>query len=547
MKNLKSGCERIRGVRLMIKPGAIFKNGMILQRNSVVSIFGETDCEHIKITFCGDIYNADVSDGRWMASIPTGENTEALSMIIKGDESAECDNEIVIENILLGEVWLAGGQSNMELELQNSENGSEVMTEADYERIRFYNVPKCSCVDEELLKCESNTSWRCVRSGSCADMSAVAYYFATRLYESLNVPIGIIDCYWGGTSATCWVNQDDLTDVSEVREYLADWAEVTNGKSDEMYEKELEEFNRVFNKWQDDVNKLKKDEPDIEWTRINQILGDCPWPPPRGRKSPFRPYGLYESMIKRVAPYKVRGVIYYQGEEDAERAAFYSKLNEVVIRRWRKDFDDPEMPFYIMQLPMFISNNAVDDGTWGVLRLEQDKCSTENENVGIAVIDDCGEFDNIHPIDKKTPGCRLAEQVLACTYKMNGYYMNMKAATANFVNNLCEIELTNTYGELHYRRSDGQKLTAKGEDVVIENGAIGRNTIFGFEVINEKGDKYQPDIEAQGDTIRLIGRSGDELKSAQYAMFNYGVANVYSRHGLPLMPFDFKKTDEPDK
>ena len=519
----------------MIKPSAIFKNGMVLQRNSRVAIFGETDCNHIEISFDGKVYEANINENKWIAHIPTKESVAPLSMVISGTDNQD---EIIIEDILLGEVWLAGGQSNMELELQNSENGIKVMGEAEYDRIRFYNVPKYQLVDEELERLEEYTSWRCVRSGSCADMSAVAYYFATKLYEQLNVPIGIIDCYWGGTSATCWVDAKALKDVPKVQDYLSDWDAIINGKTDEEYDRELTDYNNAVNKWQSIVDELKAKNPEVEWDIINMKVGDYPWPPPKGRKSPFRPFGLHNSMVARITPYTVRGAIYYQGEEDAERADYYSVLNTAVINQWRNDFTNPDMPFFITQLPMFIAKGADDDGQWGVLRLEQEKCSIINDNVGIAVITDCGEFDNIHPIDKKTPGLRLAGQVLANVYKASDFYSNMKAVNARFNENICEILLDNTYGELHYRKSDGNVLTAKNEDLILENGIDNSGNIFGFEVVNEEGKVYKPQIEISGEMIRLIGEEGDCIKSARYAMFNYGVANMYNKHGLPLMPFE---------
>lgn len=523
----------------MIKPNAIFKNGMVLQHNSIINVFGKTDCEQIKISFCDEIYDAVVSDDYWIARIETKEYVKPLTMVITGIMADGSHQELTIDDILLGEVWIAGGQSNMELELQNSENGRSVMQEADYEYIRFYNVPKYPFVDDELLTCEDNTSWRSVKSGNCADMSAVAYYFATKLYERLNVPIGIVDCYWGGTSATCWVSPDSLKGINEVKDYLEDWNKVCQEKSDEIYDKELDEYNGRVNKWQDIVNGLKENDPNISNDAMIQIAGDYPWPPPRGRKSPFRPFGLYESMVKRITPYKARGVIYYQGEEDAERASYYSKLNSAVIKQWRDDFDNPDMHFYITQLPMFIAKDEQDNGQWGILRLEQEKCSILNENVGIAVIVDCGEFDNIHPIDKKTPGYRLAEQALLYTYGLPDAYRNMSANIVGFDKNTCDICLDNTYGELHYRQSDGIMLTSKQEDRVLKNGIVDKGVLFGFEVMNREGEVYNPDIEVANERIRLVGRTGDELTLARYAMFNYGVANVYNKHGLPLMPFEY--------
>ena len=137
-----------------------------------------------------------------------------------------------------------------------------------------------------------------------------------------------------------------LKDVPKVQDYLSDWAAIINGKTDEEYDRELTDYNNAVNKWQSIVDELKANNPEVEWDIINKKAGDYPWPPPKGRKSPFRPFGLHNSMVARITPYTVRGAIYYQGEEDAERADYYSVLNTAVINQWRNDFANPDMPFF---------------------------------------------------------------------------------------------------------------------------------------------------------------------------------------------------------
>lgn len=525
----------------MLKAAAIFKNNMILQRNATVAIFGQTDCTSVIVNFCDKEYEADINNNSFIAYINTDDRSEALSLEIVGNAAGGTSERITISNILLGEVWLAGGQSNMELELQNSENATSVMSKANYENIRFYNVPKCELVDEHLYECEENTSWRSVTSDKCQDMSAVGFYFAKKLYEKLQVPIGIIDCYWGGTSATCWCAPDKLEGVNEVRGYLNEWKQVCEAKSDETYDEELKAYYESVNTWQEKVDKLREENPDIEWVDINEIAGPYPWPMPRGRKSPYRPFGLHESMVSRIAPYKIKGAIYYQGEEDAERASYYDKLNMAVIKQWREDFANPDLPFFITQLPMFISSGEEDNRVWGQMRLQQEKCSLMDENVGMAVICDCGEFDNIHPVDKLTPGNRLAGQVLDKVYGILDGMQNMQAKDFVFDNNKCTICFNNVGESICYRHSDGKNLTAKGSDIAIADGAVEEGVIYGFEVVNSEGDRYKPSLEINGNVIGLIGNDGEEIVAVSYAMFNYGVANVYNAAGLPLMPFEANK------
>ena len=225
----------------MLKLGAIFKDQMVLQQMSEAAVFGETDCEKVEVVFDGEGVLAKIEQGRFLAVIHTKQAGEkSYELVVNGTGRSGDTEQIVIHDVVLGEVWLAGGQSNMELELQNSDNGARVVGEADYDFIRFYNVPKCPAVDNNLFEAEKGTAWKKVKDNNPTDMSAVAYYFAKKLYEEIKVPIGIIDCYWGGTSATCWVNRESLSDVEEVKPYINEWDAICENKTDEEYDKEQE-------------------------------------------------------------------------------------------------------------------------------------------------------------------------------------------------------------------------------------------------------------------------------------------------------------------
>ena len=243
----------------MIRPAAIFKNGMILQRNSISIIWGESDAKKIEIEFFGKKYTTNCSNNKWQIDIQTETSDNPLSMKISAcSVSGECLETIVISDILLGEVWLAGGQSNMELELQNSQDGIRVVKESNYPLIRFYNVPKVSVLGKELAAAERDSVWKPAVSFLCKDVSAVAYYFARRLYEKLQVPIGIIGCYWGGTSATCWMDESSVTNIKEVNEYITGWKKEIHDKTDRDYDMQMEAYNSRFDLWNQGVNELKK-------------------------------------------------------------------------------------------------------------------------------------------------------------------------------------------------------------------------------------------------------------------------------------------------
>ena len=556
----------------MLKTAAIFGNGMILQQQTTVTIFGETDCDYVVAKWengngtsgklsVKETFEADIHDGKWLIKLTTDEATpitESIShtLIITGKKNGAETDKLTICDVIFGDVWFAGGQSNMELELKDSYKGEEVAAANDYDYIRFYNVPKCPVIDEELYRCEAESSWQKAKGEPSKYMSAVGFYFAQKLQKSLGIPIGIVDCYWGGTSATCWMAKEKTEDIAQVQEYIEEWADVCSSKSDEVFDKEMADYQALVDDWVARLEELRKKDPDVDWDVINEVVGPYPWPLPRGRKSPFRPFGLHETMVKRVAPYTVKGFIYYQGEEDCVRASVYSRLNAKVIEQWREDFslpgDEPyEKPFYLTQLPAYKGGEENGDPCWMEIREQQALCAATTPNTGIAVIIDSGEQENIHPLDKKTPGYRLAEQALYNTYKSEDGVKNCILKEAGFNGDECELIFEGTYGGLCYRETDGNELTAGGENVLLDS-AVGTDKkvrsrlVFGFEVSSDGENFYTPDIYVKNDRL-IVKTSGEiagkEIYEIRYGRINYGVVNVYSKAGVPLMPFRKKKVE----
>ncbi len=597
---LESGyLKKFQGERdIMVRLAGIFKDGMVLQQNQRNRIWGEADAmdQKIFIKFADQILETtwiSMIENTWEAYLPAlpagGPYTLQVGV---GRREADITWGLELTDILIGEVWFAGGQSNMELELQNSEGGQEILqTTADAD-LRFYNVPKYAIVDEELQNLEANTSWKRADSDAICDVSAVAYHFGVKLREELNVPIGIIDCYWGGTSATCWVSEEALSDVPEVEPYLTEWQEECTRKSESTYRLEMDAYNVELEAWNRRVEALRAEDPDVTWEVLNVKAGRCPWPQPKGSTSPFRPFGLHESMVRRVAGYGIRGFIYYQGEEDWSRSSFYEKLNSAVIRQWRADFskldyaqilpvsDDhvpvsssSELPFYLVQLPMYIEGGVEDDKNWCVLRQQQQMVTEQNENTACACIIDCGEYDNIHPTDKKTPGTRLALQALGRTYGEISEYDNMVPEFVSYEDAQVRIHLNNTYGEIEFRRTDGKMLTAKLDrcrtDAGKQNQRPAENgvqyqlplaeanpgDIYGFEltedgvhfvpaevkVANAEDARVPSHASVSSDSLIVSNPDISHPTGVRYAYTNYGVANLYNRIGLPLIPFSDDK------
>lgn len=527
----------IEGRQEVFEIAAIWKDGMVLQQHRRNTVWGTAEAGVVKVRFRGQVYVTAVTDGKWKIELNEIAAGGPYTMeLVWQSVNSKAKQVIQIQDILVGEVWLTGGQSNMELALKDSENGMAAAEKAAYPDIRFYNVPKHAVADDTLRQMERESGWQKAVGEPVGEMSAVAFYFATQLYDMLHVPIGVVDCYWGGTSATCWVDDNALRNVSEVQGYLQEWQEVYDSKSEDAYAEEMRQYQEDYDAWNGRVEKLRQENPDMEWEQINERAGICPWPQPRGRKSPFRPFGLYETMVSRVKPYGIKGFIYYQGEEDWERSKYYHKLNSAVIRKWRADFGE-KLPFYLVQLPMYQAKNEPDNKNWCILRQQQEIATAENDNTGIAVILDCGEFDNIHPIDKRTPGIRLARQALGKTYGVLEEYEPMRLQDVTSENeDEIWLNFTDTYGTICYRKSDGRQLTAQNEKEQYPVKESECSDIYGLEV-SEDGTCFYPATILAVEPNRMLVSGKGILTAVRYGWTNYGVANLYNAAGIPLAPF----------
>lgn len=518
----------------MLKTAPIFGDNMVLQRNKENYIWGEgEDGELVEIEFLRRTYHAIVENGKWKIKLAEIDAGGPYTMDITCKEE-----KIHFQNILIGEVWFAGGQSNMEFELQNSDNGKMVAAQTNRESIRFFNVPKISYIDDNFEQEYEKAGWQLMKGSVCDSMSAVAYYFANKVYDTLRVPIGIIDCYWGGTSALSWISEEMVRTEPAVFAAFMDYQKVIESKPEDEYEAELAAYEKEVAKWNAKADVIRKEEPDISHFELCERLGNNPWEPPMGKKSPYRPCGLHETMVKQVAPYGLRGFIYYQGESDETRSRFYEKLNNLVIKQWRKDFEDENLDFYLTQLPMFIAKDAEDDKNWCILREQQKLVTKNNKRTHMAVIIDCGEYDNLHPTDKKTPGERLALQVLGKTYGRIREYDAMGIENVEYQDGKMIIHFHSTYGGIHlWRYAD--RMTADNKAVVgWKERSDKPEKLYGFEISSD-GETY---VAAEGeiigeDAIALWSPKVSNPIHVRYAWSNFCVTNIYNNADLPLMPF----------
>ena len=509
----------------MLKCAAIFTDHMVLMRDKEVCVWGQCDGQGNVEVYIDDIQaQATIFDNTWKVYLPAHAAGGPYLMKVK------CGSECIeFVDVYYGEVFLAAGQSNMEMVLKDSKGGKDVAKASDYPLIRYYNVFKTGYIDEKIEQEIASVQWQSCVGEVSGEMSAIAYYAARTIYEELQIPVGIVDCYQGGTSISSWLPEDVLQQYSLGQKYITDYKVLVGDKTDEEYEREVEEYWKTWHAWDDKVQALKAMNPNVTWDEIVAEAGDSPWPQPAGNKSIFRPTGAYDSMIRTITPYTLAGIFYYQGETDSdfvETASLYHELMQALIVHWRELFEDESLYFVITQLPMYIDKNVEDNCAWAITRESQLQLSQNMTNVGLLGIVDCGEYGNIHPTDKRTPGERLGNLVLEERYGCNRQGKSMIPLDVYRQDGNVVITCENTYGEILAECMDASVNLYGG----LPLAAV-------FEVAVKDGE-YQPcGFMIDHDRIILQTNHLENVERVRYAWTNYASVRIFNRAHIPLVPF----------
>jgi sialate O-acetylesterase len=494
------------------KVAAVFSNHMVLQRDKNIQIFGtgENGAE-VAVHFLENSYTTYVKDEKWSILLPPQKAKTGLELIVscKGDK-------IEFSNIAIGEVWLAGGQSNMELELKDCTNGKKMLQEDVNPKVRFYYTPKNAYIDDKFYSSEEQSGWNEFSEENAKNWSAVGYIFGKRLAKELDVTIGIIGCNWGGTSASCWMSEKSLEEDRELNWYIEDFKEAIAGKSEEEQIKEYQEYEEYVTIWNKKCDEQYALTPDINWEDLQELIGESRWPGPRNCRNPLRPAGLYHTMLSRVAPYTLRGFIYYQGEGDDHKPMLYQKLLTRLIRQWREDWEDNTLPFLFVQLPMHRYKADPDFKNWCFLREAQMNTFQTVKNTGVAVILDCGEFNEIHPKDKAPVGERLALQALSQVY----HTVSEKDAFGPIY---CSFEYKAGGIELHFDHA--------------QDGFVIGSQMNGFEIAGDDLNYVEAKVEIKDSVIFVSSPEVIKPRFVRYQWTNYGEVNIFGQNGIPLAPF----------
>ncbi|MCR5432302.1 MAG: sialate O-acetylesterase [Lachnospiraceae bacterium] len=563
--------SEVFGKDLGMRLAAIFSDSMVLQRDKEVNVFGETGVygetgdfvgngdfgetgrsgeragkSVIKVTIDNISVEKEVPAGKFVITLPAHPAGGPYTMTVT--DRSEPGKAKVIRDVYYGEVWIDNGQSNIEFELQNARGGEEELSSADLPLVRYFKCIKTPVIDESVLLAEQNLCWTPLMGGKFRDMSGVAYYFAKKLHGDLSVPVGMVDCYQGGTSISCWLSEERLSAHPEGQIYIDAFEKAVEGQTPEDYSRKLLTYNQMVADYLERERAAKAKNPDITPEELSAEAGDYPWPPPMGLESAFRPSGLYHTMLERIMPYTSRGILYYQGEEDSGKAAGYSILLKELIDEFRSGFSDEKLPVVILQLPMFISRNTEDARDWAYLREAQAKAVMETDGTCLIPLIDLGEYDNVHPVDKKSPGERTETEVLFEIYKNTDIgYPHAELDYAERYADGIVLHFKNTFGKLRLKENELIDIRKETESGISGSRTDGSNEIsgndteccnghiYGFEVrLAGRDDLIVPEAKIEGDTVVLS--ADGRIEEIRYGFFNYGKVNLYNGAGLPVAP-----------
>ena len=467
----------------------LFSHNLVLQQGQPAPIWGwGNDGDTVTVTFRGKKTSAKVQNGKWMLKLPSQKagGPDVLT-VTEGKKS------IQLTNVLVGEVWVASGQSNMEFALRRSfESGPDIAASAN-PLIHLLHVPKTRL---DAPTNDIGATWTECNPDTTPDFSAVAYYFANDLQKARGVPVGIIESSWGGTPCEAWTRHAQMESNPDFKKEIAD-----GDAAAKLYQQHRAAFEKHRAEAKAHKKAFTEKEPKQGWV----------------------PGELYNGMIAPLVPFAMRGAIWYQGENNAsntERAWRYHKLFPNMIRNWRQDWNEGDFSFLLVQLAPFKPiQHQPNESDWASVREAQLRATQILPNVGMAVITDVGEEHDIHPTKKQPVGARLALAARAISFGE-------------------KIEFSGPIYKKH--ASNGDKIILSFDHVGHGLEARG-GALKGFSICGDDKKFVWALAEIEGDKVVVNSPSVPKPIAVRYGWADFPVVNLWNKDGLPASPF---RTDD---
>ena len=516
-----------------VKMPAIFGDHMVLQQETVLPVWGTAaPGESVTVTVGSKTARATAAaDGVWRVELPAfPAGSPATTMTVAGK------NTLTFQDVLIGDVWLCGGQSNMQFGLGAAHNAATVLPQANDPELRYFVVHLKVALDPQP---DVNGNWVICNPKNAERFSAAGYFFARDLRERLKRPIGLIGSNWGGTPAQAWMSLEGLAREPTLKHYVDAYEKLKAG-----YPQALAEYPAKQAAYQEELAKWKQDHatgstpaptpgndalhPALS---ANQIAppkpGASPAPPPAPEGGTGTPTGLYNGMIAPIIPYPMKGVIWYQGESNAGNNYEYRTLFAALINDWRQHWDEGAMPFIFAQITSSAGHY------WAVLR-ESQLQTLALPNTGMIVTTDIGDPFNVHPKDKLDVGLRFALAARHLAYGENIVYSGPIYQSMKVEGGTIRLSFTQTGGGLVIAGPPYNRPYA---------APIPTDHLVGFKIAGADRNFFPAQAVISNGTVVVSSPQVPQPASVRYAWENIVTANLYNKEGLPASPF---RTDDWD-
>ena len=480
-----------------VKLNSLFSDNIVLQRNMEVPVWGWADeGEKVTVEFAGQTVSAITQNGKWMVKLkPLKENNIAQEMSVKGN------NALSIKNVLVGEVWICSGQSNMEWALSRSTGGEEASAASTNDKLRIFNIPH----NVQLQPVDNvNAKWVLSEPKTTKMISAVGYWFMSKLQKELNVPVGFINVAFGGTVIESWLSQEALN-AMPVKDKNMDLASM---KAE--YDKKDLELKPIRDAWQKAVDSCK----------LNKLPA-----PARPAVLPSEFKGattIYNGEICPIVPFAVKGIAWYQGESNAyvNRAESYYDLLPAMIKLWRSDWNRADLPFIIFQIASFRKPQTDPNEKSGIAIVQEAQlkaCLTVPKTALVSTID-MSESD-VHYKNKQPIGERAMKAAMNLAYGKKIEFYGPIYKAIKFEGEKAILEFTHV----------GQGLTQNGD------------TLKGFVVAGADKKFYFANAQIKGNSVIITSANVPQPVAVRYGWADFPTVNLFNKDGNPASPF---RTDD---
>lgn len=471
----------------------LFSDGMVIQRDKEVPVWGwADDNEPVTVSFNGQSITAIAHNGKWSVRLkPMKAETKPQTMTVKGH------NLVEVHDILIGEVWICAGQSNMEWDVRRTNGGKEAITSSNNDQLRICVVPhnvQHTPVDDVKV------SWKQASPSAVSYASAVGYYFTSKLQKEMNVPVGMLQIAFGGTVIESWLSDEVLEAMPNKDKYMN--PKVMKAE----YDEKISKLRPIIDAYERAKNSA----------RVNKQPS-----PPRPSEIPSEYKGattIYNGEIYPIVPFAVRGVAWYQGESNAypKRADTYYELLPAMIKLWRSDWKDPKLPFIIIQITPN-RKPQTDANEWSGIAVIQDAQAKTAEKVphtALVTTMDCADED-VHYWEKRPVGYRVFLAAQSLCYNHKTEYCGPIFKALKIKGNTCVIYYTHA----------SKGLTSEG------------NKVTGFVIAGTDKKFYFAEAKIVGNTVEVSSPNVSAPVAVRYGWADFPKVNLFNKEGLPASPF----------